>query len=293
MTSTKDMGQSGFTLVELAIAMVIIGLIVGGILKGVEMIDNSRVATTISQVQGIKSAVTVFRDKYNALPGDFREADTRLPGCLNCVPAATTWWFGDGIVGDLNWGSGVPHWKAQLPAGGMNVPPSAVGDETQLFWMHLLKAGLISGISDESLSGAVPQWGVTHPEAKIGGGFVVGQGDGTVLNIAQTMNALPGLSGLMLQLWALPNTPALTAMPVCGATGGPACVLTAFQAAKIDRKMDDGNPAVGIVQAAATNAASKCVKGFPLPATYLESGSGILKGSAVSYSVCDLAFSLN
>lgn len=289
--STVGNKKTGFTLVELAIAMVIIGLIVGGILKGAEMVDNARIKTTAAQMESYKGAVTVFRDKYNALPGDFKDAATRIGGCTSdCTPAAT--WAGDGIVGKLDWGS-TDNWAEQLPAGGMNLPPSTEGDETQLFWIHLLKAGLISGISDEALfTPTTPQWGVTHPSAKIGGGFVVGQGDGASFNMGQTMAGVNGLSGLMLQLWARPNISVVYASPVCGAAGGASCSLTAAQAAKIDRKLDNGSPISGSVQAVAGNFMSKCVSSTGTPA-YLETGSAFLKGSAVDYKVCDLAFSLN
>jgi len=70
----------GFTLVELAVVMVIIGLLIGGILKGQEMIENARVNSMITQTKAINAATSTFQDMYDALPGDMNDANTRLPG---------------------------------------------------------------------------------------------------------------------------------------------------------------------------------------------------------------------
>ncbi|MCK5555335.1 MAG: prepilin-type N-terminal cleavage/methylation domain-containing protein, partial [Alphaproteobacteria bacterium] len=56
--------QKGFTLVELAIVLTIIGLLIGGILKGQQLMQNARVTATIAQIQAIESATTTFRDTY-------------------------------------------------------------------------------------------------------------------------------------------------------------------------------------------------------------------------------------
>src|ERR1700733_9625896 len=75
--------QKGFTLVELAIVLTIVGLLIGGILKGQQLIANARVTSQMAQEQGIQAAVTTFNDTYQGLPGDLNPATTRIPNCTN------------------------------------------------------------------------------------------------------------------------------------------------------------------------------------------------------------------
>ncbi|MBN2468964.1 MAG: prepilin-type N-terminal cleavage/methylation domain-containing protein [Deltaproteobacteria bacterium] len=62
--------QKGFTLVEIAIVLVIIGLILGGILKGQEMIKNAKIKRIVKQADEIRAAVYSYQDRYQQLPGD-------------------------------------------------------------------------------------------------------------------------------------------------------------------------------------------------------------------------------
>jgi prepilin-type N-terminal cleavage/methylation domain-containing protein len=72
MSSLKKIGkdQAGFTLVEIAIVMVIIGLLIGGVLKGQAMIQNAKVKRVVKQADEIRAAVMTFYDKYGLYPGD-------------------------------------------------------------------------------------------------------------------------------------------------------------------------------------------------------------------------------
>jgi prepilin-type N-terminal cleavage/methylation domain-containing protein len=103
--------QSGFTLIEIAIVLVIIGLLLGGILKGQELITSARVRNLIAQLDGTKAAFFGFQDRYRALPGDFTLATTQVPG-------ASTPGNGDGQI---------------------------VGTESVAVWDHLSHAGFING----------------------------------------------------------------------------------------------------------------------------------------------------
>ena len=62
--------QSGFTLIELAIVLVIIGLILAAVLKGQEMIQNAKVKNVINDLRGVASAYYAYQDRYHAIPGD-------------------------------------------------------------------------------------------------------------------------------------------------------------------------------------------------------------------------------
>ena len=66
--------QSGFTLVEIAIVLVIIGLLLGGILKGQELINSARVRNMADQNSGIQAAYFGFIDRYRQVPGDWAQA---------------------------------------------------------------------------------------------------------------------------------------------------------------------------------------------------------------------------
>ena len=84
-------GQQGFTLIEIAIVLVIIGLLLGGVLKGQELIQNARVRNIITQQDGIKAAFFGFQDRYRGIPGDY------LPSSANAnIPGANPSCGGDG-----------------------------------------------------------------------------------------------------------------------------------------------------------------------------------------------------
>ncbi len=119
--------QNGFTLIEIAIVLVIIGLLLGGVLKGQELITSARVRNLISNQDGIKAAYFGFLDRYRALPGDYNEANARanIPGC---TAAACLGGNADGQI------SGA--------------------DEPQILWEHLSKAGFITGSYTYPAAGA-------------------------------------------------------------------------------------------------------------------------------------------
>lgn len=225
--------KKGFTLVELAIVMTIIGLLIGGILKGQELLENARVTSTIAQIKSYDAAVTAFRDIYDSWPGDLLNAANRIPGCNeNCSPSAPT--AGDAILGSPDWCNA--DWNVYIKTGNEL-------DETWLFWQHLLKANLIAGVNDQILSDGFAgeaEWGVTHPAAKTGGGFIAAyEMSGCILEGAPV-----GLSssGNVLQLRVTPGSMSL------GDNAQPGqSPLTPLRAQQIDTKMDDGTPDTGSI----------------------------------------------
>src|SRR5436190_6845843 len=97
--STMKSQQSGFTLVEIAIVLVIIGLLLGGILKGQELINSAKVKNLANDFRVIPTYIYAYQDKFKALPGDDPAADTHLP-----TGALTDRGNGNGVI-DGAWNS--------------------------------------------------------------------------------------------------------------------------------------------------------------------------------------------
>jgi len=110
--------QTGFTLIEIAIVMVIIGLLLGGVLKGQELFNSARIRSVISQKDGVKAAYFGFLDRFRTPPGDYGMATTHIAG-------TTTNGNGNGQV--------------QSVLGGGTV------EEHIAVWEHLSRAGFING----------------------------------------------------------------------------------------------------------------------------------------------------
>ncbi len=126
--------QSGFTLVEIAIVLVIIGLLLGGVLKGQELINSAKVKNFASDMRNISTFIYAYQDRFRALPGDDARTAANLPG----APAPATTPAPDAVnqcgvacIGNARingaWDSAV------------------VTDESVRFWQHIRLAGLASG----------------------------------------------------------------------------------------------------------------------------------------------------
>jgi len=130
----------GFTLVEIAIVLVIIGLLLGGILKGQEMITQAKIKNVINDFNGITVAITSYQDRYRALPGDDRNAAARW---TTQAPANGD---GDGVIAGL--------YNANDNSGTGGAPAAAA--ESNLFWQHLRIAGFVPGLTVGTGSGTPP-----------------------------------------------------------------------------------------------------------------------------------------
>ena len=137
LIKSKNSTEAGFTLVEIAIVLVIIGLLLGGILKGQEMITQAKIKNIVNDFNGVTVAVTSYQDRYRALPGDDLNATTRW---TVQAPAKGN---GDGTIAGL--------YNAPPGAG---APGSAA--ESNLFWQHLRIAGFVPGLTTGAGSGTQP-----------------------------------------------------------------------------------------------------------------------------------------
>lgn len=92
--------KRGVTLVEIAIVLVIIGLLLGGVLKGQELINNAKVRAIADRQSALKVAWFAFIDRYRALPGDFVNAQRYIKGAAAASTTANAV-TGDGIIQPL------------------------------------------------------------------------------------------------------------------------------------------------------------------------------------------------
>lgn len=114
--------QTGFTLIEIAIVLVIIGLLLGGVLKGQELINGARVKNLATDFRTVPVFIYGYQDKYRRLPGDDPAADTHVGG----TPATTPSGDGDGVIEG--------QWNSVTET-----------DESIRFWQHVRLAGFAPG----------------------------------------------------------------------------------------------------------------------------------------------------
>ncbi len=152
----------GFTLVEIAIVLVIIGLLLGGILKGQEMITQAKIKNVIADFSGISAAYHGYVDRYKKIPGDDPCAGTTNSAVTvgNCGTTTGRW-------------TGASHGDGNGQVAGKYNSVTAT-DESRLWWDHLRRAGFVSGVGDQqpfnALSGQIGvQTGDSAGAAALGG----------------------------------------------------------------------------------------------------------------------------
>lgn len=113
--------NAGFTLIEIAIVLVIIGLLLGGVLKGQELINSAKVKNLANDFKNVPVFILSYQDKFRSLPGDDKDAVTHLG-------TGTALGNGNAVIEGI--------WL-----------PTALTDETLSFWQHVRSAKLVAGVT--------------------------------------------------------------------------------------------------------------------------------------------------
>lgn len=271
----------GFSLVELSIVLVILGLLTGGILAGQSLIRAAELRKISSQVNNYQASIQAFRDKYLALPADFSIADqfwgrqVVTAGCPGTAAVATATGTcsgdGNGVVDTTNTGN----------------------SEHNRFFEHLYKAGLIEGAYSYN-SSTTPQYpgniGLSVPRT-VGNGSIsfsyVGAGMSTT-DIYLNTGHFMGVSAPMSN------------SSTTNKSGG---ILKPDEALSLDTKIDDGKPGTGTLLAIRTfrGTGSSC-QSSAVADNCVSNGYVGINGASLTYnlqaaggecSLCTLIFKSN
>lgn len=134
--------HSGFTLVEITIVLVIVGLLLGGVLKGQELMSQARIKNVINDLNGTATAIYAYQDRYKTLPGDDKGAAARWAGAANGG--------GDGSI------CGTYNASAPVATGsGIGCATGTASADSLLLWQHLRLAGFVAGAGTDIPQNAV------------------------------------------------------------------------------------------------------------------------------------------
>jgi len=257
--------KHAFSLVELSIVLVILGLLTGGILGGQSLIRAAELRAVASEFQRYATATQTFRDKYFAIPGDFRDATKfwlRLNSNADCVTNSSASVATPGACdGD---GDGSPLWQNGGSAGSSR--------EMHQYWRHLALAGLIegdyTGISAGTGNSASVTPGINSPRSKFSN---AGWGAGG-LNCGYSGQCYYGAGHAIYRTFLIVGRP----IAANNVPGEPA--FKPEEAWNIDTKMDDGLPATGkiIPRWTAANACTTSATNLDTAGTYNLIDSGVL-----------------
>lgn len=226
--------KSAFSLVELSIVLVILGLLVGGVLSGQSLIRAAELRSVPTEYSKYMAAARTFQDKYFALPGDMANATAFWgigSGCTTSVGVAATPGTCNGNAsGDLTeTGTG-----------------NSTYSELNLFWQHLTNAGLIEGtFTGQTISsgwiGYVSS-GINVPKAKLQNGTWAIADWANTTGDSHWLNMVYGVSGPS-RLWLGTASNTSGGIP---SVGYP--LVKPEEIWNIDTKIDDGKPATGVLR---------------------------------------------
>lgn len=215
--------ERGFTLLELSIVLVIIGLIIGGITVGQDLIRAAELNAIVNDINRYKTAMNTFRLKYGQLPGDFDNASSYWPAdCVDDAAAPTSNCDGNG--------------------NGVIVYSGGEVGEHYRFWQHLALAEIIAGsYTGEATLSSNFVAGTQAPNAPLNGVYTVGA------TMAVPEYALLAQQRNMFSM-GIPNNGSM--MPLDPDALSP---LNVVDTSSIDNKIDDGSAYKGTVLASGCN----------------------------------------
>ena len=228
------MSKKGFTLVELAIVLVIIGLLVGGVLQGQELIKQAQIRNVISKFNQFDAAVNTFRAKYDQLPGDFSKASDFL---IDSADASST----KNVAASAG-SSGNGDNNGVLADGLGGTSTVAFSGEIANFWVHLSNTGLIKGSYAQPAALACVAAGTSCTSSPAGKAYpdsVVGSAILALSTGSKLYYALGVGTNISTALGA--------ATGAAAATSARGDNLTPEEAYSIDGKLDNGVPNTGAV----------------------------------------------
>jgi prepilin-type N-terminal cleavage/methylation domain-containing protein len=228
--------KRGFTLIELSIVLIIVGLIVGGILVGHDLINMAQIRATVGQIEKFNAAINAFHEKYNGLPGDLHYENTAAFGFFTFADTA-----GGGNAGARGYGDGNGVIESTDTVGAEELT-KGIG-ETIVFWRHLSEAQLVEG-----MYGVVGSAAIVATTGAVSG----------LLNdhfISDLMPQAKVGDGSFFPVYAYNNRHYFEfhALRAVGTNGWydsrTALLLQPHDAYLLDAKMDDGKPNTGAVVA--------------------------------------------
>ncbi len=227
--------QYGFTLVEIAFALVIFSIVTVSAIYGVRAVKQAKVKAFIIQITQVKNAAETFKQRYGTWPGDFSQATTRLRNC-NGIGAAPFCGNGNGdliIASSTSMGCRMPNYEQEdqdFPCKDINND-----NETAQFWRHLVLADQLDGIK---LTSSRYKWGDGLPKVRMGGGLqVIYNNDPNNKYVANYGSG--SLTGHFISYQKLPNLFHRS----FEATGDG--VIAPWDSRTIDTEIDDGAPLTG------------------------------------------------
>lgn len=253
--------SKGFTLVEISIVMIIIGLLIGAVLKGQELIIMSRIKSDISTVKQIEVGLLTFYDSYRNLPGDIRNAQDVLPNCLNSTSCGQAF---------PNQGNGT----VDFPCSGGNFFAS----EGRQFFSQMAAADIFTRV-EANPSGPDLEPGNSIPKSQLAYGMILIY-TGTPRNIGGCANATSsyffnepsGLRPFASQAQNNYGHYMLFGIDRGFTWGTDPLGVTPRLASRLDKQIDDGLPYSGIVQVGNLN--GLCAETFPVNQYRVNEGGG-------------------